>query len=286
MTDLRRRIESDLRASRKYRHLCEETINRIAAWVAERYAPRDALKAARRKLHQVYAAFGAQSAESLQRISQIPEEAGEEILRAVCREVLGQHRSTAERLPILDELYPALWREIGPPTSVVDLACGFHPFALPWMSLPPGAAYHAFDIDHQLIAALNSFFTRLGRPATASCKDLLVSVPPVRGDVAFLFKTLPCLEQQEKGVAARLLRAIRCPWVVVSFPHETLGGKRKGMRGYYHEFITALAGSLGAALRKLELGNESFYLLKTSSLHPLPIAETEPNPYHEDKSNL
>jgi hypothetical protein len=58
------------------------------------------------------------------------------------------------------------------------------------------------------------------------------------------------------------------------------------MRGYYHEFITALAGSLGATLRKLELGNESFYLLKTSSLHPLPIADADPNPYHEDKSNL
>ena len=51
-------IVHGLKRSRKYAHTCEETLMRVAAWSAERHrSPKEALKAAKRKLHQVYGAY-------------------------------------------------------------------------------------------------------------------------------------------------------------------------------------------------------------------------------------
>jgi 16S rRNA (guanine(1405)-N(7))-methyltransferase len=265
MNDAASVIEANLRQTRKYRHLCDETLQRIANWAAARFEPKEALKAAKRKLHQVYAAYGPQSEACLKRVSQIPEGASDEAVRAACLDILQQHASTAERLAILDQLYPELWREIGRPATVMDLACGFHPFALPWMELDADTVYHACDIDQQLVGAVNQFLTHLGRPATARCRDLLVSVPEGSPDVVFLFKTLPCLEQQEKGASLQVLRALRSRFVIVSFPHESLGGKRKGMRGHYDAFMTGLVAALAVPVRKLEFAKETFYVLESRS---------------------
>ena len=46
-----------LKESRKYKYLCDDTLRRISRWAVERYDGRQAVKAAKNKLHQVYGAY-------------------------------------------------------------------------------------------------------------------------------------------------------------------------------------------------------------------------------------
>lgn len=250
-------IVIELRESRKYRDLSAGVLERTARWAYERYAHGDAVKAAKRKLHQVYAAYcppGA-IARLTRLINALPNPESLEF-RNHCREILRGHASTAERLPNLETLYPALWKLTGPPKSVLDLACGFHPFALPWMHLPPDTNYVPCDIDDRLAGQINRFLVHLGRPATARCIDALGAIPKGNFDVALLLKSLPCLEQQEPGCSARILRSIPAKHVIVSFPTASLGGKHKGMREHYGRALTDLARELETELRVFEFPGE------------------------------
>jgi 16S rRNA (guanine(1405)-N(7))-methyltransferase len=129
------------------------------------------------------------------------------------------------------------------------------------MGLDPGTVYHACDIDHRLMASVNAFLARLGQQGAAQCKDLIAGMPDVAVDVAFLLKTLPCLEQQEKGIGVPLLRAVPARSVVVSFPLQSLGGRHKGMRSTYHHWMGEILGELGTAAREFTFPNEAFYVL-------------------------
>ena len=83
-------------------------------------------------------------------------------LRAVCRELLGRHASTRERLPYLERFYPAIWEAIGDrPTGILDLGCGLAPLALPWMEIPTSTSYHAVDADRAAIALVDAFLAHL-----------------------------------------------------------------------------------------------------------------------------
>src|SRR5262249_37171953 len=134
-------------------------------------------------------------------------------------------------------------------------------FALPWMDLQASTSYHPCDIDQRLVAAINVFLAHVGRPATARCQDVLAEVPTLPADVALLLKALPCLEQQEKGAAGPLLRALRARWAVVSFPLASLGGHDRGMRATYARRMDDLVAELAVPARSWELGGEAFYLL-------------------------
>ena len=91
---------------------------------------------------------------------------------------------------------------------------------------------------------------------------MLVSAPAEPADVAFLLKMLPSLEQQEKGSSARLLGALRAPFVVVSFPTESLGGREKGMRVHYASFADNIAQEYGCLAATIEHPSETFYVLE------------------------
>ncbi len=257
-------MAAQLRQVPKYSHLCSETLERIAAWAQTRYPEKKALQAARRKLHQIYGAYIAQlNFSSLEKLTDNLEPGIEdEQLQATCQEILSCHTSTAERLPILKEFYPALFQEIGQPTSVLDLACGLNPFALPWMNLASPVRYTAFEIDHRLVAAINRFFTCLGNAPGAACIDILATSDLPKADVVFLFKTLPCLEQQEKGAGLELLRRLHTGHIVVSFPTRTLGGRTKGMEDHYETILETLAEKLGRPARKMAYPGETFYILE------------------------
>jgi len=144
---------------------------------------------------------------------------------------------------------------------VLDLACGLNPFAFPWMGLPREIAYHACDIDQRIVSAVDAFFDLLGVAHSAACADVLVSVPEVEADVALLLKTLPCLERQEKGAGAAVLREVRARHVVVSFPAQSLGGREKGMREHYREEMRRIEEELDAGAEEIEFPNETFYVL-------------------------
>lgn len=250
-------IVNELRESRKYGDLSPAILERAARWAYERHAHGDAVKAAKRKLHQVYAAYCPPGAIArLTRLVDALPARDSPQLRDHCREILRGHASTAERLPHLETLYPALWEITGPPNSVLDVACGFHPFALPWMHLAADAEYVPCDIDSRLVTQINRFQQHLGRPMTARCSDALTALPTGPFDVAFVLKSLPCLEQQEPGCGALLLKSLPAKHVVASFPTASLGGRRKGMRRNYGTTIDELAGETGMAPSLIDMPGE------------------------------
>ena len=223
---------------------------------------RKTLKAARSKLHQVYGAYFDQVdfAEVEELIDGLSASLSAEARMAVCRELLRQHRSTAERLPVLEVLYGDIWSAIGRPRSIVDLACGFNPFALPWMGVDPGVHYRAYDIDHRLVSSLNTFFARLSQAGEAQCIDILARPPSLEGDVVFLFQSIPCLEHTRRDASLDLLRKTRAPYVVTSFPSRSFCGRNMGMKQNYAMRVDRLADELGVAVIPLSSPREDFYI--------------------------
>jgi 16S rRNA (guanine(1405)-N(7))-methyltransferase len=250
-------IVDSLRDSRKYRDLSASVLERTASWALARFDGKDTLKAAKRKLHQVYSAYCPPGAIARLRrlVADLPR-ADDLSFRDACAEILRGHASTAERLPHVENLYPRLWELTGSPTSVLDLACGFHPFALPWMGLASDVDYAPCDLDERLVEQINVFLRRVGRPAIAECRDLLVEPIADQFDVVFLLKSLPCLEQQEPGAGLRLLQSLPGRCVVISFPTASLGGRGKGMRANYWKSIDALGAALNSAPRMLDIPGE------------------------------
>lgn len=262
MTD-RERIFQRLAESKKYRHLCPDTLFRLADWALHRYSPAEAEKAAKNKLHQVYGAFmPGTDLKLIETFLSRSAPVGEgKALEDEIRPILAGHASTRERLPIVASFYADLFSLTGKPQVVIDLACGLNPFTLPWMGLEPDAQYYAFDMDCRLMALIRSFFSYLQKPYQAVCTDLLTAIPPVAADVALLLKALPSLEQQEKGAAERIISGIKARYIVVSFPVRTLSGKARGMEKHYRRVISDLAQRLGFGCACLSYPDEVFYIL-------------------------
>ena len=268
-TGVSRELIGRLRQSRKYGGVCEETLARAVDWAMVRHPrPSDALKAARRKLHQVHGAyFSGFDRRRLDRaVEGVEGGASGEAARAACADVLEMHASTAERVEIAQKMYRDVFGCTGAPTSVADLACGLNPFFLPWMGLPTGTRYEASDIDSGVVSAVDRLIAALGFRGGGECRDVLASPPTGRPDVTLLLKTAPCLERQDEGSVVRLLRRIRSPFVVVSFPTKSLGGREKGMRRSYAKFMAEVASELSVEVEELAYATEAVYVLKRLDL--------------------
>jgi 16S rRNA (guanine(1405)-N(7))-methyltransferase len=252
-----------LKQSKKYKFLCDDTLNRISYWAVQRYHPKEAVKAAKNKLHQVYGAFFAKiNPLRIQKLlKQISASSDTATLKSIAAKIMQSHTSTSERIPFMMQFYSDLFKRIGKPKKIFDAACGLNPFSIPWMDLQPDTEYYACDIDTQLISVINIFFSCLSSSYRAECADILVSIPEFAGDVVFLLKTLPCLEQQEKGISERLLTSLKAKYVVISFPASTLCGKIKGMGNYYDTFALKLINTFNYNYIKLEYPNELFYVI-------------------------
>jgi 16S rRNA (guanine(1405)-N(7))-methyltransferase len=211
----------------KYRALDPAVVDRFAAEaVARTRTPAEAVKHAKRKLHQAYGAFAAGSAARAVEACVDAVLAGADV-RDACRAAMAAHASTAERVGHLDELAGTLAGWCGAPASVSDLACGLGPLAIPWLDLAPGAAYDCCDIDRDLVAALGRLDEILPVTLRARTCDLVAQPPPAPGaDLVLLLKTPTTLEQQRPGATAVLLARLRAPHVVVSLPAGSLGGRR------------------------------------------------------------
>lgn len=251
-----------LLASRRYGRLLPAFVRSVAR--RELAAGRGggaALKGAKGRLHRVVGSYrgGTPYADLL---ADLRGAAADGTLVAACRRAMAQHASTRERLPILERLYAEVLAPLGPLRSCVDLACGLHPLGLPWL---PGAAelrYLACDVDLALVELLNGFFELSGIDGRALGCDLLESCPDGEFDVALLLKSLPCLEQLDRGAGLRLLRAVRARHVVVSFPVRSLGGRRKGMPAHYERHFLALVADEPWRVERLAFPSELVFVVR------------------------
>ena len=264
-------IVAAVRSSRKYRTLCAETVRRLAEGELQQAAnSKQAIKATKRRLHQVYGAFERDidytdlygQMEDAYRSGSPPR------IKDACQQAMALHSSTRERLPLLDHFYPALWQVTGQPHSILDVGCGLNPLALPWMAALDLARYIALDIDAARVEFLERFLALAGLPPLARCQDLLVGPPDDQADVALLLKMSPSLERQRAGATQALVDQLNAPWVVVSYAVRSLAGRGKGMLEHYGQQFRQWAGQRDWLVQELAFDTELVFVLDRRHLFP------------------
>jgi 16S rRNA (guanine(1405)-N(7))-methyltransferase len=246
-----------VREGAKYRQLEQSLVEAVAAAeMAKGRNFKESVKATRNKLHQVAGAYLPDRPAYAAWLAQIGAARGPDERRAALRQVMAQHASTRERLPSLDAFYATLLGDLPPIHSVLDLACGLNPLAAIWMPLAEDAHYYACDIYADQIAFLNGVFALQGQRGAATLCNLLTGVPPQNADVALLLKTIPCLEQMDREIGARLLAQIDAPVIVVSFPSRSLGGRDKGMVQSYAEHFAELVAGQSWQIARFDFATE------------------------------
>jgi 16S rRNA (guanine(1405)-N(7))-methyltransferase len=255
-----------VRTSPKYRNIAPNFIKRIGEIELKKsQSLRKAIKTTKNKLHQIGGAYfhiypdysswietirAAQSAQD-----------SDEIFR-VCKKFMYYHSSTRERLEILDQFYNVILDGIVPIHSILDLACGFNPLAIPWMDLPEGVEYYAVDIYQDMIDFLGNFMALLPVNGYTKAADILEFRELKRFDVAFILKVIPCLEQIDKYASTRMLDNINATHLVISFPVSSLGGKEKGMVITYENKFYELVSEKNWEVKRLEFPTELVFVVK------------------------
>ena len=231
----------------KYKHITSNLVRRLSQEaITAGFAGKAAVKFVRNKLHQVGGAYLKQKSiftAAIQQLEDLPRELNSPETRDFCRRMLQSHASTAERLPIIETFFQICLAPIAPVASINDLACGLNPLALPWMPVADHVQYFACDIYLDLLNLVNAFFDQVCVNGEPEPCDLIAEVPAQRTQVAFLLKSIPCLEQMEKSIGDRLLENIPADHILVSFPIHSLAGRKKGMSSFYKEhFLNLVSG--------------------------------------------
>ena len=226
------RMATDALHSPKYKHICPDTLQAMAMQEVQRGHGhyREAENAYRKRLHQLWGSYVD---------GRYAQKASAMLEAATCNHdhILALHASSRERLPYYKAFYNAVWDATGTPETLLDVACGLNPFALPYMSVQP-QRYIALDVDGQAAMLCNRWFAMQGLPQLARCDDALVRPLKDIADVALVLKLLPLLEYQVQDGPAHLLSALQARYVVVSYPLQSLGGRHKGQRSHYEEMMT------------------------------------------------
>lgn len=256
-------------AGAKYRHVSPDFVRAIGAReLAVRPSLKAAIKATKNVLHQAGGAFQDAPIDYQKALARLKEAAAvdpspaAEPLRAACRAVMAGHTSTRERLSILDKFFAATLAALPPPGRVLDVACGLNPVARSWMPLPPTTEYLAFDIYGDQIDFLNRFFALVGYPGRAEVRDVIANPPTTAADLALVLKTLPCLEAVDRHAPARLLDSLAAPLLLVSFPSQTLGGRRKGMAAHYEARFVQLVSERNWTAERFEFQTELAFVIR------------------------
>jgi len=232
-----------VKRSPKYRSVCDEVIRNIGRRELQKGGNlKKAVKATKNKLHQIAGAFlqTRPSYEAWLEKLRKAKKRGFHDLRLACIEIMRHHHSTRMRLKNLDGFYRGIFSRLPPVHSIVDIGCGFHPLAIPWMPLSGRVRYYAYDLYEDLAGFLSEFMKLIDVEGYAEARDVIRNPPEVKVDLAFLLNMIPTLERIEENASVKLLDAVEAKSIVISFPVRSLGGKNKGMRGYYRAFFQGL----------------------------------------------
>lgn len=250
--------------SKKYRQLGipEETLRDIISEELQNYRnAKDAQKSVRHKLHTMMAPYLGDpdyeaETQRLQGINNTEEE-----VNSFCTSILQAHASTRERIPILEPFYSGIFAHSGQPQVILDLACGLNPFAIPWMHLPPGARYYAYDIHQPRIQLINQFLAKIGLAPLAEVRDILLNPPEIEADVAFLFKEAHRLEQRRRGCNLPLWKMLKVKHLLVSLPGNSLSGQHDLAERQRH-LIHTIMGEQPWKVSEMIFGNEMVFCIE------------------------
>jgi 16S rRNA (guanine(1405)-N(7))-methyltransferase len=259
-----RLIEAVL-ASSKYKSIDVNFIRYIGMHELSRHRIlKEAIKSTKNKLHQVGGAFQTSApryAVWLNELKFAKRSGNEEHFLEICKWIMQYHSSTRERLPILEEFYSTIFANLPPINSIIDIACGLHPLAVPWMPLSEHVQYFAYDIYEDMVGFLNESLALMPVQGSGKVSDVIHSCPTQKVDMAFILKAIPCLEQVDKSAGLRLLESINADHLVVSFPAHSLGGKTKGMTANYESRFYQLVGHKPWSIQRFEFPGELVFLV-------------------------
>nr|AIA11612.1 Ribosomal RNA methyltransferase (FmrO) [uncultured bacterium] len=251
--------------SKKYSHLSQQTIHRIVEWAAVRFNKLKEIEDnSRKKLHQVYGAYMQVYTPKVFSEFTGAGDLNNDDLKTVCKNILLRHNSTKERMGFIDDFYAAIHSAIPSAQKIIDIGCGFNPFSYPWLATHLGQIeYAGFDIDVLLTEMMNNAWKQVGLPVSVQYNDVFFGLPGhTENDVLFFLKFFPCLEQQEKGISAKIFNAVKSNAFVVSFPSVSLTGKNKGMRENYDGFLNQLTAGMNLHSEYFDFPTERVYILK------------------------
>lgn len=254
-----------VRTSSKYHAVCEEVVRNVGSReLARRRDLKGAIKSTKNKLHQVGGAYLDRTmnyVEWLDDLRQAAASADRARLHAICRKIMEHHASTRERLPLLERFFSTTLAGIAPVRTVLDLACGLNPLAIPWMPLAEDAKYYACDIYEDMVDFLNDFLALIGVKGRAWACDLTERQPFPKVDVALLLKTVPCLEQMDKSAGPLLLEGIQADHLLISYPVHSLGGRERGMPRNYEARFRELLVDGSWSIQRFEFSTELAFLV-------------------------
>lgn len=250
----------------KYRTISPGLIRSIGeSELQKRRNFKEAVKATRNKLHQVGGAYFDRPidfAEWSAELDCLPADLQHPSVHAFCLQKMQSHASTRERLPLVKEFYTTVLQPLGQVRSIIDVACGLNPLALPWMPLAAGGAYLAGDIYADMTGFIDHFLKRMDIPGGAQVCNLVDGIPSEPAELALVLKTIPCLEQLEKNIALRLLDGLNAPNLLVTFPARSLSGRSKGMTAYYGERFEEMLAQRNWSLQRFEFLSELAFLVR------------------------
>jgi len=263
---LLKELVDQVRKSSKYANITESLVREIILSEALKWKnPKEIIKSTRNKLHQVGSAFQESKVEYgkwMTEISKLTEPINSPQTLAFINRCLPFHSSTAERQPFVTSFFTQTLAPIQPVESILDLACGFTPLCIPWIPATNDIKYTGIDIYSDMISFLDSFFTHFNLNHEFITGNILESIPRQKVQVAFLLKTLPCLEQVDKTIGTRLLENIQSENVLVSFPSRSLGGRSKGMAVNYETHFNHLIDGHNWRVTKTIFPNEIAFLIQ------------------------
>lgn len=234
-----------LKGSRKYGDTHEATIRELVLAESGHYKKaKQVEKAVRKRLHSIMAPYlGDPDYERAQgELTAVFATNDPAQIKACCHDLLYDHLSTRERLPILADFYHQIFAITGRPRSLLDIACGLNPLAYRWMGLadaPEPVHFYAYDIHAPRIDLLNHYFRLEGLPPLARLQDVAIDPPLETADLALFLKELPRFARNYGSDLARtFLHNLNVRWLVVSFPTVSTHGGRslvERYRDYFHE---------------------------------------------------
>lgn len=248
---------NDLLTSKKYADICPDTVKNAFAEQTRRHGKlKDADKAARAHLHAITGAFI--SPDELKNAKKAVAEwmAGDE--EAFLRAML-YHSSTRERVNIAEELYLRAFSSCERIETILDLACGINPIFLGKMGY---TNVIGLDIHQGCASLINECAKFFSWKTRARAQDLILTPPKDEADITLMMKLLPVLETQKAGAAQALLSAVKSRYMLVTFPTQTLGGKKVGMEKHYTEWFEARIPEKFETIDRFVIGNELAYMLE------------------------
>ena len=229
----------------------QKTVERVYAEQLSRYKRvKDAEKAAKTRLHAITGAFMTTGALARARAA------------AMSGDIRGAslfHASVNERASYADALFDQVFALTGFSNGVLDIACGLNPLYLAARGVK---GVLGLDIHMGCVSLINDCAGALNLDISARGFDIMTDELPETRGLALVMKLLPLLERQRAGAGMELLKNLRGPYALVTFPTRTLSGRNVGMEGHYAEWFESSPPPSHAVRERFTMGGELCYILE------------------------